>query len=82
MTAHIQRFGDAMALLCGGVRPSDEILLAWLSHSDDRLQSFACNHTALSWSQGIAIIEAAESLASQPAEGEGHEPPCARGLAA
>lgn len=68
-TTYLQRMGDAIALLCGGHRPSDEILGAWLNECEDdyRLQEFACEHGP-SWAQGIAVIDAAHVLADQPTE--------------
>ena len=71
-TPYLQRLGDAMALLCGGHRPTDEMLGAWLNEGDDRLQAFACNHGP-SWAQGIAVIDAARVLADQPTEGVAHQ---------
>lgn len=73
-TTYMQRLGDAMALLCGGHRPPDEILGAWLNECDDdnRLQEFACEHGP-AWAQGIVLIDAASLLAEQPGEGVEHE---------
>ena len=68
-TTYLQRLGDAMALLCSGNRPSDEMLGAWINEceGDFRLQEFACEHGP-SWAQGIAVIDAAQVLADQPTE--------------
>ena len=68
-TTYLQRFGDAVALLCSGHRPPDEMLAAWLdTKSDDhRLQAFACEHGP-SWAQGIGVIDAARVVADQPTE--------------
>ena len=65
-TTYLQRLGDAMALLCSGNRPSDEMLGAWLNEceGDFRLQEFACEHGP-AWSQGIVLIDAASLLADQ-----------------
>jgi hypothetical protein len=73
-TTHLKRFGDAMALLCSGVRPSDELLSGWLDAEaeDNRLQTFAVDHGP-SWGQGIGLIDAALTLAEQPTEGVEHE---------
>lgn len=73
-TTYLRRFGDAMALLCGGKRPSDEVLTAWLdTDADDmRLQEFAVEHGP-AWAQGIGLIDAARTMADQPTEGVEHE---------
>ena len=73
-TTYLRRIGDAIELLCSGNRASDEIISAWLDTSldDFRLQEFACEHGP-SWSQGIAVIDAATVLADQPTEGVEHE---------
>lgn len=72
-TTHLQRFGDAMALLCSGHRPPDAMLHDWLTNPDsDALQEFAIEYGPI-WAQGIVVIDAARVLADQPAEGEGHE---------
>lgn len=73
-TTYLQRFGDAMALLCNGHRPPDAMLRAWLDPSldDDALQAFACDKGP-AWAQGIVIIDAARMLADQPGEGVNHE---------
>lgn len=68
-TTYLQRFGDAIALLCAGNRPPDEMMTAWLDadREDTRLQEFACEHGPV-WAQGIAVIDAAQVLADQPTE--------------
>jgi hypothetical protein len=68
-TTYLQRLGDALALLCAGNRPTDEMMMAWLhpERDDIRLQAFACEHGP-SWAQGIAVIDAARVLADQPTE--------------
>lgn len=73
-TTHLQRFGDALAMLCAGHRPSDEMMAAWLdiAQDDHRLQEFAIEHGP-SWAQGIGVIDAARVLADQPEEDAGHE---------
>ena len=73
-TTYVQRLGDALTLLCGGNRPSDEMIGAWMNECDDnRLQAFACRHGP-SWAQGIGVIDAAQLLADQPTEGVEHQP--------
>lgn len=72
-TTHLQRFGDAMQLLCGGVRPSDTLLADWMADdSHGWLQEFAIEHGP-AWSQGIGLIDAAQLMADQPTEGVDHE---------
>jgi len=73
-TTYLRRLGDALALLCAGHRPADEMMSAWLDteRDDMRLQEFACDHGP-SWAQGIAVIDAARVLADQPTEGVEHE---------
>jgi len=68
-TTYLQRLGDAMALLCAGNRPPNEMMTAWLDteRDDIRLQEFACKHGP-TWAQGIAVIDAAQVLADQPTE--------------
>ena len=68
-TTYLQRFGEAMALLCSGHRPPDEMLSAWLDteREDQRLQAFAMEHGP-SWAQGIGVIDAARVLADTPTE--------------
>lgn len=66
---YITLFGDAMELLCGGSRPSDELLEGWLDKTqyDDTLEVFAETHGP-AWSQGLLLIEAAQLLADNPRE--------------
>jgi len=71
-TTYLHRLGDAMEILCGGHRPPDEMLGAWLNECDDRLQEFACDHGP-AWAQGIVVIDAARVLADSPGEGVEHE---------
>lgn len=72
-TSYLERFTHALALLCGK-EPPQEIVLAWIQKDSDdfRLQEFAIEHGP-SWSQGIALIEAAQLMADQPTEGVDHE---------
>lgn len=71
-TTFLQRFGDALELLCQGKRPSDEMMAGWIFNESDALQDFAACNT-LYWAQGIGAIDAAFEMASQPCEGEDHE---------
>lgn len=73
-TTHLQRFGDAMQLLCAGHRPPDPMLLAWMDKDSDsfELQEFAIAHGP-AWAQGIGIIDAALVAAENPTEGVEHD---------
>lgn len=66
-TTVIQRFGDAMQLLCNGNRPTNTMLADWLGFINEDLQTFAAEHGP-GWAQGIGIIEAALTLVNQPTE--------------
>lgn len=72
-TSYIERFGDALTLLCGA-RPSDDLIKAWLLDEPDAdlMQSFASEHGP-SWAQGLGILDAARAIADQPTEDEAHE---------
>jgi hypothetical protein len=73
-TTYIKRFGDAMELICGGHRPDDSVMLAWLEPGSESvaLQMFAADHGP-AWAQGIEIIDAAMLMANTPTEGVEHE---------
>ena len=74
-TGFVSRYADVVQALCKGQRPRDEIVEAWLlddTGEDHRLQDFAGYHSG-DWMQGIAILDAAFSLATNPTEGDCHE---------
>lgn len=73
-TTFLQRFGDAIELLCAGQRPPDEMISGWFDPDTDdlRLQSFCAEHGP-AWAQGIGVADAAQLLADQPTEGVDHE---------
>jgi len=73
-TTYLQRFGDAMQLLCAGHRPGDALLVEWLDPASETytLQEFAIEHGP-AWSQGIVVIDAALVMAEFPTEGDDHE---------
>lgn len=71
-TTVAQRLGDAMQLLCGGKRPPEAMVAAWLDHSSEDLQWFASTHGP-AWTQGIGLIDAAMAMVDQPTEGVDHE---------
>jgi len=66
-TTVAQRLGDAMQLLCGGMRPPEAMVAGWLDHSSEELQSFAADHGP-AWAQGIGLIDAAMVMVDQPTE--------------
>jgi len=74
-TTYRERFKDSIALLCQGEYPSDRIIDQWFDESNPsiELQEFCIANCPLTWSLGIAVIEAAMTLAEQPEEGKGHE---------
>lgn len=75
MTRWIDRFTEAMTLLCGGKEPPKQAVVDWFDKSKDSfaLQEFAVNNTPLSAVQGIGVIDAAMCIADLPPEGEDHE---------
>lgn len=78
-TTWMERFRDALTVLCGGKEPSLELCEKWLSNEQDSngsdpLQDWVCCNTVLPWSQGIIVIDAAYALAESPEEGSGHLP--------
>jgi hypothetical protein len=70
-TTYLQRFGDAVALLCRGRKAHAGMLAGWLDGSDDSLQHFAIDNGP-AWAQGIVILDAAALLADTPGEGVEH----------
>ena len=66
------RFIEALALLCGGNNPPEDMVEKWSISGDERLQSFVGEHSAIESAQAIALIDAAAFIASNPVEGEGH----------
>lgn len=73
-TTVLERFGDAMELLCQGNRPHDALLRGWLSGESEDLQGFAASHGP-AWAQGIGIIDAALTLVDNPTEIQFHDRP-------
>lgn len=73
-TTYIERFTEAVRLLCGK-EPPRELVVAWLEHRElaDDLQNFAAQYGP-SWAQGIVVLDAAAVLADTPEEGAEHEP--------
>lgn len=72
-TSYVDRFTEAVALLCRKSPPAD-LVAGWLDKDadDHRLQDFAADH-APAWAQGIGVLDAAHVMASQPTEGVAHE---------
>lgn len=73
-TTYLQRFGDALTLLCAGHRPPEPMLVDWLNIKGDGslLQGFVGEH-APSWAQAVGVIDAALVMADNPTEGQSHE---------
>lgn len=73
-TTVAQRLGDVLQLLCGGKRPPDDVVLAWLDAEmgDIGLQNFCAQHGP-AWAQGIGLIELAMVAVAQPTDGVDHE---------
>lgn len=69
-TSRLQRFTEAVTILCAGHVPPADMVKAWLEpDSDDlRLQHFCATHGP-SWAQGIVCLDAAACLADSPVEG-------------
>jgi hypothetical protein len=59
------RFIEAIALLCAGAYPPEEMIDAWLDSDDERLQTWCVNEAGLSYLTGISIIEAAHMLVEE-----------------
>jgi len=76
-TTFVQRFTDAVAILCGSEPPAN-FVDEWLCNVEvngvHRLQEWVLNQDATpTWSQGIVVLDAAYLLAESPAEGLQHE---------
>lgn len=71
-TAYIDRFVDALGLLCRS-KPPKAMCEQWLKGENEELQSWAVSNARIYWQMGIGTIEAAQHLADNPEEGEGHE---------
>jgi hypothetical protein len=69
----IDRFQEALRLLTGS-QPTIEMCKAWVADDNEDLQEWVNTqrHTP-EWVQGIAIIDAARLMATQPVDGEGHQ---------
>lgn len=70
-TTYVERLTDALALLCGGNRPDEALVIDYFDDDGFELQDWAINHTSLPWTTGIGVIEAAMALAETPIEGIG-----------
>jgi hypothetical protein len=71
-TSFMERFMQALTVLCGGVEPPEAMCAAWCCQATEELQEWVLDHEKLEWASGISIIEAAEMLANSPKEGQGH----------
>lgn len=70
----IDRFQEALRLLTGS-QPTIEMCKSWLADDNEDLQEWVnTQRYTPEWVQGIAIIDAARTLASQPVDGQDHQP--------
>lgn len=78
-TTWMERFREAMAVMCGGKMPPLDMCEQWVRNEQvngvDLLQGWVIDHAAVavSWHTGIGTIEAAQVWADTPEEGVGHE---------
>ena len=78
-TTWMERFREAMAVMCGGKMPPLDLCEQWVRNEQvngvDLLQEWVVDHAAVSvtWHTGIGTIEAAQVWADSPEEGVGHE---------
>jgi hypothetical protein len=78
-TTWMERFREAMAVMCGGKMPPLDMCEQWVRNEQvngvDLLQEWVIDHAAVavSWHTGIGAIEAAKVWADSPEEGVGHE---------
>ncbi len=69
-TTWVQRYREALALLCGEQPPESAVVDSLQPGADGwELQSWAAGKCRLAWAQGIVLIDAATILADTPAEG-------------
>ena len=68
-----KRFRDALTVLCGEPPPEGAVE-AWYEPGCDSmdLQNWASEKIRMPWAQGIVVIDAAQMLANDPAEGGMH----------
>lgn len=70
----IDRFQEALRLLTGS-QPTIEMCKSWLADDNEDLQEWVNTQRGTpEWVQGIAIIDAAKTLASQPVDNQDHQP--------
>lgn len=78
-TTWMERFREAMAVMCGGKMPPLDLCEQWVRNEQvngvDLLQEWVIDHAAVavSWHTGIGTIEAAQVWADSPEQGVGHE---------
>lgn len=72
-TTWVERFTEALTVLCGEPPPAG-VVAAWFEPGSDseELQNWAAAKCRMPWAQGIVVIDAAEVLADEPAEGDMH----------
>lgn len=68
-----ERFREALKVLCGEPPPAGHVE-AWFAPGSESLdlQHWASDKCSMPWAQGIVVIDAAEMLADNPAEGPYH----------
>ena len=78
-TTWMERFMDALQMLCNGKTPPLHLCEKWVHHyesgnpDEETLQHWVISNRGGRWAQGIVTIDAATLLADEPAEGEDHE---------
>ena len=80
MTTWMERFRQALTLMCG-VTPPEDMCEEWVRgvsiKGEDRLQGWVLSQEKTpEWAQGIVTIEVASTWADHPEEGAGHAPLC------
>ena len=74
-TTWMERFRDALRIMCNNKMPPLEICEKWVNDDESgglTLQDWAKCNASARWSQGIVTIEAAMAWADRPEEGAGH----------
>lgn len=64
---YLERFTQAITLLCKGRQPPTDMIAGWLDGTDDKLQEFTIDNEP-PWAQGCVLLDAAKLLADTPAE--------------
>ena len=77
VTTWMERFSQAIAVLCNGRVPPAALVEKWVENVEDNqltLQDWVFGEGAASlpWAQALVILDAAQILADNPEEGCGH----------